>query len=76
MGYCYEATELAQAAGAARRVADLAQAVHAARALLADAPARAAMRAAAQDFAQAHRGAAARSAEALQALLTGAEPAA
>ncbi len=71
-----QAAELAQAAGAARRVADLAQAVHAARALLADAPARAAMRAAAQDFAQAHRGAAARSAEALQALLTGAEPAA
>ena len=63
-----QAAELAQAAGAARRVADLAAAVAAAHALLADAPALAAMRRAAQDFAQAHRGAAERTAEALQAL--------
>ena len=63
-----QAAELAQAAGAARRGADLAAAVAAAHALLADAPALAAMRRAAQDFAQAHRGAAERTAEALQAL--------
>ena len=63
-----QAAELAQAAGAARRVADLAAALAAAHALLADAPALAAMRRAAQDFAQAHRGAAERTAEALQAL--------
>ena len=63
-----QAAELAQAAGAARRVADLAAALAAARALLADAPVLAAMRRAAQDFARAHRGAAERTAEALQAL--------
>ena len=63
-----QAAELAQAAGAARRVDDLAAALAAAHQLLADAPALAAMRRAAQDFAQAHRGAAERTAEALQAL--------
>ena len=63
-----QAAELAQAAGAARRVADLAAALAAAHALLADAPVLAAMRRAAQDFARAHRGAAERTAEALQAL--------
>ena len=64
-----QAAELAQAAGAAQRVADEAAGVDAARALLADDARRQAMRHAAQGFAQAHRGAAARTAAAVLALL-------
>jgi 3-deoxy-D-manno-octulosonic-acid transferase len=63
-----QAAEWAEAAGAARRVPDLAAALAAAQALLADAPALAAMRRAALDFAQAHQGAAARTAAAVLAL--------
>jgi len=63
-----QAAEWAEAAGAARRVPDLAAALAAAQALLADAPALAAMRRAALDFARAHQGAAARTAAAVLAL--------
>ena len=66
-----QAAELAEAAGAARRVADMAGAVAAAQALLADAAGLAAMRRAALGFAGAHRGAAARTADAVAALLAG-----
>ena len=68
-----QAAEWAEAAGAARRVPDLAAGLAAAQALLADAPALAAMRQRALDFAQAHRGAAARTAQALISLLPGDE---
>ncbi len=64
-----EAAELALQAGAAQRAADLAQAVPAALALLRDAPRRQAMAQAAQQFAQAHRGAAERTCAALAAYL-------
>ena len=66
-----QAAELAEAAGAARRVADMAGAVAAAQALLADAAGLAAMRRAALGFAGAHRGAAARTADAVAALRAG-----
>ena len=70
-----QAAELAEAAGAARRVADMADAQQQAQALLADTAAHQAMRQAALAFAQGHRGAAARSAAALAALLpAGAAP--
>jgi 3-deoxy-D-manno-octulosonic-acid transferase len=52
-----QATEDALACGAARRVTDAGDAVRTAQTLLADRPALAAMRAAAQAFSQAHRGA-------------------
>jgi 3-deoxy-D-manno-octulosonic-acid transferase len=62
------AAELAQAAGAARRVPTLAQAVDEALALSNDASARETMAAAGLAFTAAHRGAAARMAEAVLAL--------
>lgn len=64
-----EASAMAQAAGAAQRVPDMAAGLAAAQALLGDAAAQAGRRQAALDFAGAHRGAAARSAEALLGLL-------
>lgn len=64
-----EAAELALAAGAAQRVPDLAAALAAARQLLAESGRQAEHAQAALAFAAAHRGAAARSAEALAALL-------
>ncbi|MDR1968464.1 MAG: 3-deoxy-D-manno-octulosonic acid transferase, partial [Burkholderiaceae bacterium] len=64
-----QAAELAEAAHAARRAPDMPTAVTEACALLADPPALAAMRRAALDFAHAHRGAAARTAQAVLALL-------
>ena len=63
-----EAADLAEAAGAALRLPDLPQALEAARDLVADRPRREAMARAGLDFAQAHRGAAQRSAEAIAAL--------
>jgi 3-deoxy-D-manno-octulosonic-acid transferase len=63
-----EAAELAEAAGAALRLADLPQALGAAWGLLADDPRREAMARAGQGFAQAHQGAARSSAEAILAL--------
>ncbi|MFD0667116.1 3-deoxy-D-manno-octulosonic acid transferase [Ramlibacter sp. MAHUQ-53] len=63
-----EAADNAQAAGAALRVAGLGEGVARAAALAADATARSAMAQAAQDFAAAHRGAAARTADAVLAL--------
>jgi 3-deoxy-D-manno-octulosonic-acid transferase len=63
-----EATELALAAGAARRCGDLAEAVAAGRTLCADTAAREAMSASAQAFASAHRGASVRMAAAVGAL--------
>ncbi len=64
-----EAAALAQAAGAAQQVPDLAAGLAAVQALLADPAAQAERRQAALAFAGAHRGAAARSAEALLQLL-------
>lgn len=64
-----QAADLAAEAGAAQRVPDLAAAIHQALAWLADVPALAVRRAVALDFAQAHRGAAARTAEAVARLL-------
>ena len=64
-----QAAELAEAAGAALRVPDLAAALAAAQALLGDGARLAAARQAASAFAQAHRGAAARTADALAGLL-------
>ncbi|MFD1709871.1 3-deoxy-D-manno-octulosonic acid transferase [Ottowia sp. GY511] len=64
-----QAGELAEAAGAARRVPDMAAGVAAACDLLADNAARNAMQDAGVAFAAAHRGAAARTAEAVGALL-------
>jgi 3-deoxy-D-manno-octulosonic-acid transferase len=64
-----EAARLAQAAGAAVRLADLRQAVKTAQALVVDAPRQAAMAQAASGFAQAHRGAADKTATAVLALL-------
>ena len=64
-----EAAELAQAAGAAQRVADLGEAVAVANRLLAEPARHAECRRAGLAFAAAHRGAAARHAEALAALL-------
>jgi 3-deoxy-D-manno-octulosonic-acid transferase len=63
-----EATELALAAGAAERCVDLPGAVERGLALCADAAARSAMSASALAFSAAHRGAAARMAQALLAL--------
>ncbi|MCA0328103.1 MAG: 3-deoxy-D-manno-octulosonic acid transferase [Proteobacteria bacterium] len=70
-----QAAELAEAAGAAQRVTDLAAGIDVARALLTEPAELAAMRQAALDFAAAHRGAAERTAQALLALLPGAESA-
>ena len=64
-----QAAELAEAAGAARRVGDMAAGVAAALALSQRGPAHAAMSRAALDFAGAHQGAAARTADALAAVL-------
>jgi 3-deoxy-D-manno-octulosonic-acid transferase len=64
-----EAADLAQEAGAAQRLPDLAQALDAARALLMDAARRETLAQAALRFAQAHRGAAQRTAEAIRAAL-------
>ena len=64
-----QAAEWAEAQGAAQRVPDMAAAVAAARALLADGTARGAMQAAGRQFAAAHRGAAARTADAIAQLL-------
>jgi 3-deoxy-D-manno-octulosonic-acid transferase len=60
-----QAAELAEAAHAARRAPDMSAAVAETRALLSAPPALAAMRRAALDFAHAHRGAAARTAQAV-----------
>ena len=70
-----QAAELAEAAGAARRVPDMAAGVAAAQALLHDTAARAGMRQAALGFAGAHRGAASRTAEAVAALAGAVRPA-
>ena len=64
-----QAAEWAEAQGAARRVPDMAAAVTAARSLVADSAARVAMQAAGRQFAAAHRGAAARTAQAIAELL-------
>ncbi len=64
-----QASELAQAAGAARRVADIGQAVDAARALVNDAAALAAQRGSTASFATAHRGAVDRTVAAISELL-------
>jgi 3-deoxy-D-manno-octulosonic-acid transferase len=64
-----EASELAEAAGAARRVADMADAVRSAQALLVDRPAQQAAAAAGLRFAAQHRGAAANTVDALASLL-------
>ncbi|WP_243457620.1 3-deoxy-D-manno-octulosonic acid transferase [Ottowia testudinis] len=64
-----QAAELAEAAGAARRVVDLKQGVACAHGLLADAGARRRMSRAGLAFALEHQGAAERSADALAALL-------
>ncbi len=69
-----QAAQMAEAAGAARRVADMADGLAAAQALLADPPALAGMADAALGFASAHRGAAERTARAVLAL-AGREPA-
>ncbi len=65
-----DAADLAQAAGAAFRVADMAQAVQLAVELAHDAPALQAARAAAQSFAGTHQGATARLCNAIEAFLT------
>lgn len=64
-----QAAELAQAAGAARRVADIAQAVDAARALVNDAAALAVQRGSTASFATSHRGAVDRTVAAISELL-------
>jgi len=64
-----EAAELAQAAGAARRVETLAQAVEVAQTLANDTKARSAMVSAATAFSTAHRGAVEKTVAAVQALL-------
>lgn len=64
-----EAAELAEAAGAAQRVADVPAAIAAALAMTADGSLQRHRAAAAQAFAAAHRGAAARTAEAVSALM-------
>ncbi len=66
-----EAAQLAEAAGAALRVTDLAQAVQQAQALLQSPPALTQARDAALALGHAHRGAAQRTARALDALLQG-----
>jgi len=65
-----EAAELSLAAGAARRVASMAEGVQAALALVRDDAARTAAVAASRAFAEAHRGAAQKTAEAILALVT------
>ena len=69
-----QAAELAEAAGAARRVPDMAAGVAAARGLLADRAALAAMQHAALGFAASHRGGAARTAQAVLALVSAPQP--
>jgi 3-deoxy-D-manno-octulosonic-acid transferase len=64
-----EAARLAEAAGAALRLADLAQALEAAQALVSDAARQSAMAQAASTFALAHRGAADKTAAAVLALV-------
>jgi 3-deoxy-D-manno-octulosonic-acid transferase len=64
-----EVSELAQSAGAARRVSDMAEAVRAARALLARPAAQQAAASAGLQFAAQHRGAAANTVQALAPLL-------
>jgi len=64
-----EAAELAEEAGAARRVADMAQGLQAALALCGDATQQQAMARSARQFAAQHRGAAQRMAAAIQAAL-------
>ncbi len=66
-----EAAELAQAAGAAMRLEGLPQALEAARTLFAEAARREVMAQAGLQFAQAHRGAAQRTADAIAALQAG-----
>ncbi len=65
-----EAAELARAGGAAQEVADMTAAIAAAQALVADPARQAVVAAAAQAFAAAHRGAAARTADAVAALIS------
>jgi 3-deoxy-D-manno-octulosonic-acid transferase len=64
-----EAAELAEAAGAAGRVANLTEAFKVAQALVGDAHARGAMVSAAAEFSSAHRGAVEKTAAAVLALL-------
>lgn len=64
-----EAARLAEAAGAARRVADMSAGISAVEALAHEADALASMREAAMSFAVAHRGAAGRMADALRNLM-------
>ncbi len=64
-----EAAEQAQSAGAAQRAADLAHGISAAAALVQDAPGLLARQQACQRFAQSHRGAALRLAQAIQQVL-------
>jgi 3-deoxy-D-manno-octulosonic-acid transferase len=66
-----EAAELACAAGAARRVADIDAGLQAALALVLDVPARTSAVARCLEFAQAHRGAAQATAQAIEQLLQG-----
>ena len=70
-----EAAERAEAAGAALRVQALDEGVREAALLAGDAPRRAERAALATRFAQAHRGAAARTADAILGLVRGAQPA-
>jgi len=65
-----EVAELAEAAGAARRVSDMAEAVRAARAMLSRPAAQQAAAAAGRQFSAQHRGAAANTVQALEKLLT------
>jgi 3-deoxy-D-manno-octulosonic-acid transferase len=64
-----EAAELSESAGAARRVASMAEGVRAALALVRDDAAREAAVRASREFAEAHRGAAQKTAEAILALV-------
>jgi 3-deoxy-D-manno-octulosonic-acid transferase len=64
-----EAAELSEAAGAARRVASMAEGVQAALQLVRDDAARRAAVQASREFAEAHRGAAQKTAEAILALV-------
>jgi 3-deoxy-D-manno-octulosonic-acid transferase len=64
-----EAAELAEASGAAGRVANLPEAVKVAQALVSDAAARGAMVNAATEFSSAHRGAVKKTVAAVLALL-------
>ncbi|MDO8439671.1 MAG: 3-deoxy-D-manno-octulosonic acid transferase [Polaromonas sp.] len=66
-----EVAELAEAAGAARRVSDMAEAVRAARAMLSRPSAQQAAAAAGRQFSAQHRGAAANTVQALEKFLKG-----